>query len=206
MRDHTRWAGLVLAALLSVGGSARASVLWTQDFSNVSNWVVVFNPSGGITGIQSDGTQGLFSLQSSNSVAAFGPNTALTPFVAFVPAHKANYAFDFITSSLTGSASYDLSLDEFGVNSNYLGTVFGVFPQGTFTGPTNIALGAFSFDPSADFLLPKITLYTGNGDQTVGFSKMEFTAVPEPSTVFLAILGVGLLGLKSIRMSASDRR
>jgi hypothetical protein len=120
--------------------------------------------------------------------------------------NNANYGFDFITSSLTGSASYDLSLDEFGANTNYLGTVFGVFPQGTFIGSTNIALGAFSFDPNAVYLLPKLTLYTGNGDQTVGFSKMEFTVVPEPSTLVLAIFGFALFGLKGVQRRTGSRR
>lgn len=206
MKNLRGYAMLLVVALLGFAVGAKADLIWTQDFSNVSNWQVVYNPDSSVTGIQSDGTHGLFSLQASNSLAAFGPNTALTPLVPFVPVNNADYGFDFITSSLTGSASYDLSLDEFGANTNYLGTVFGVFPQGTFTGSANVALGAFSFDPSAVYLLPKLTLYTGNGDQTVGFSKMEFTVVPEPATLVLALIGFVLCGLKGVPPRAGGRR
>ena len=206
MRNHRGYAMLVVFVLLGFVVGAKADLIWTQDFSNVSNWQVVYNPDSSVTGIQSDGTHGLFSLQASNSLAAFGPNTAVTPLVPFVPVNNANYGFDFITSSLTGSASYDLSLDEFGANTNYLGTVFGVFPQGTFTGSTNITLGAFSFDPSAVYLLPKLTLYTGNGDQTVGFSKMEFTVVPEPSTLVLSLVGFALFGMKGVQRRTRGQR
>ena len=206
MRNHRGCAAFVAVVLLGFGVRAKADLIWTQDFSNVSNWQVVFNPDSSVTGIQSDGTHGLFSVQTNNSLAAFGPNTALSPLAPFVPANNGNYGFDFITSSLTGSASYDLSLDEFDANTNYIGTVFSVFPQTTFTGSTNIALGAFSFNPNTGYLLPKLTLYTGNGDQTVGFSVMELTVVPEPSTLVLAMIGFALFGLKGVQMRTGGRR
>jgi hypothetical protein len=184
----------VAVAFVSIGAVAQATIIiWSENFSDVSDWQVIFDPGGGST-ITSDGNLGLFNVPSANNQAAFGPTPGVAPLVAFDTAKKNDYAMDFTVPSLTDSTSYDIRLDEFDSNTNYLSTVFGVFPQGTFTGTTNVSLGAFSYNGSTVYLLPKITVFTGNPNQTVSFDSMDFSlSVPEPSTAFLFVVGLGMM-------------
>jgi hypothetical protein len=201
-KGQMRWLGVMLVCFLSFVAGARAAVIWSEDFSDVSDWQVILDPGGG-TSITSDGNLGLFHVGPASSEAAFGPIPGTAPLVDFVPANKNLYAVDLVVDSLTGSTSYELRLDEFGSSTNYLGTVFGVLAQGVFTGTTNIALGAFSFNASAVYLLPKVEMFTGDGDQTVRVDNMDFTVVPEPATVLLVVVGLALLGFRSSRVRAT---
>ena len=194
------WLAVVAVGFAGFATAARATIIiWSEDFSNVSDWQVIFDPDGG-SSITSDGNLGLFHVPSYGTQAAFGPIPGVAPLVSFDVANKNAYTMDFTVPSLTDSTSYDIRLDQFDANTNYLSTIFGVWPQGTFTGTTNVALGAFSYDLATTYLLPKITVFTGNGDQTVRFDSMDFTvAVPEPSTGFLFVIGLAILWRKRPR-------
>jgi len=186
----TQWAVAMLASLAT---SAHAAVIWNQDFSDVSNWTVIFDPGGGST-ITSNGSQGLFYVNANDNTAAFVPiNSGTQSLVPFNPASASDYAMSFTVDSVTGSVSYDIVLDEFDENGDYLSTVFGIVPQSAFVGSDVVSLGSFTFDDNAAYLAPKINVYTGFGAQTVAFSELQFTAVPEPAAFALASGGIGLL-------------
>jgi hypothetical protein len=68
-----------------------------------------------------------------------------------------------------------------------------------------VSLGGFTYDNDTKFLLPKITVFTGLGNQTVKFDSIEFTqAVPEPSIAFLFLVGLGVLWSRRGRWQYSD--
>lgn len=197
---------IVVAALAAPWWSGAAVVIWQEDFSDVSDWFVIDDPGGG-SSISSDGSLGAFYVNDDNNNASFGPrNDGSAPFVPFDPARKSLYALAFTVDHLTWSTSYQITLDEFGINSNYLNTVWNVFPTQyttTVTGYTNINLGAYAFDPATAFLMPKIVVYTGDGAQTTYFDSMEFeeASIPEPDPLLLT-----LLGLASVRYATRRRR
>jgi len=183
---------LIAAGLLTLTGTTNAGIIWTQDFSNVSNWGIISDPGGG-SSITSDGSQGLFYVNAGSNLAAFGPKTdGSSALVSFVPGNKNDYYMAFTVNNLTWSTSYEFALDEFNASTNYVGTVWQVFPTAsttTFTGSTNIWLGSFTYDGGAAYILPKITVHTGDGGQTVYFGALEFSVVPEPSTIVLVAVG-----------------
>ena len=192
-------------AFVGAGLDAEATIIWSKAFTDVSDWEVIYDPSASAS-LTSDGLQGSFSVGAGNSQAAFGPNVGVSPLAAFNPAAESKYSMDFTVNSLTLSTSYDVRLDEFDSNTNYIGTVFNVFPQGTFSGTTNnIALGAFSFNPNAAFVLPKVTVFTGNPNQTVNFASMDIAVVPEPSVMLLFVVGLGVIGYKWFKNPSAAR-
>lgn len=191
--NRKHWIQWAAAALVGFTASTQAAVIWNQDFSDVSNWTVIFDPGGG-SSLTSNGTEGLFYVNAGTSSAAFVPvNTGTQSLVPFDPGNASDYAMTFTVASVTGSTSYDIVLDEFDGDGNYIATVFGVVPQSAFVGSDTISLGSFSFDVNTSYLAPKIDVYTGLGAQTVAFSQLEFTVVPEPCANGLVLAGAGLL-------------
>lgn len=183
---------IALALLLAAGiQHAQADLIWSTDFSDVSGWVIVFNGLGGDAGVTTDGSLADFAVQLGNNEVAFVPSTGVFPFVPFDPGNSAEYSMSFTVEGLSGSVSYDIRLDEFDAANGYLGTVYGVVPQGTFTGTTNVSLGGFSYAPGTEKLMPKITVFTGLGDQTATFDDLHFDHVPEPATAVLLLAGIG---------------
>lgn len=188
--------GVCTALLLATLGTARANLIWQEDFANVSDWSVIFNSQGGGAGLNSDGALGEFFVDAGSNEVAFGPIAALAGMVPFNPASSSDYTLGFVVDSLTGSTSYDIRLDEFDATSNYLGTVFNVLPQGTFVGTTNVGLGSFTYDGSTAYVLPKVTVFTGQGGQSVYFDQITFDQIPEPWSAALLLCGVGVLTLR----------
>jgi hypothetical protein len=197
-------AGLFAAILTSVALSGHANLIWQEDFADVSDWSVIFNNLGGTATVTSDGALADFFVQSGGNEVAYGPNGSVSSYVPFMPANSSDYTLSFIVDSLTGSTSYDIRLDEFNATSNYLGTVFNVFPQGTFTGSTNVNLGSFSYNAGTAYVLPKITVFTGTGDQTVTFDHMQFDQIPEPMSAALLLAGFG--GMLAARRAPRHRK
>lgn len=196
MKSRTFAIAILLTGLVGLASAVQASLIWTQDFSNVSNWQVIADPGGG-SSVTSDGSQGLFYVNAGGNLAAFGPKTdGSSALVPFNPADKSNYYMAFTVNNLTWSTSYEFAFDEFDANTNYVNTVWQVFPSSsttTFVGTTNVWLGAFSYDGSAAYILPKLTVHTGDGGQTIYFGAMEFSLVPEPSTMMLVAAGAAAL-------------
>lgn len=186
-----------LAALLAVCGAVAATadlVIWHEDFSDVSDWYVVYDPGGG-SSISSDGNEGSLFVNAGTSEAAFAPNPARSPFMAFNPVNAGDYTLSFTVAGLTGSTSYDVALDQFSAADGgaFIATLWQVYPaSGTSvdTGFISINLGTVSgFDGATTHLLPKINMHTGDGSQTVRFDEMSFAVVPEPSAALLLLLG-----------------
>ncbi len=173
-------------------------VIWYEDFSDVGDWQVIYDPGGNST-ITSDGNEGLLYVDASASEAAFGPDTAVAPFVPFDPNESDQYTLSFTVAGLTFSTSYDLALDLFSAadGGSFITTVWQVFPtSGTSvdTGFISVNLGDYTFDPATTHLMPKINVHTGDGAQTVRFDDMTFTLIPEPSAAALWLLGILALG------------
>lgn len=184
---------------LMMGLAARAPadlVIWYEDFSDVSDWHVVYDPGGG-SSITSDGSEGLFYVDAPDSEAAFVPDPDVAPFVPFNPSQSDQYTFSFTIAGLTGSTSYDLALDLFSAPNAgaFITTVWQVYPtSGTSVdaGFISVNLGDYAFDPSTTHLMPKVNVHTGFGEQTVRFDEMTFTQIPEPSATALILLGLVL--------------
>ena len=165
---------LAIIVLTGICSYAHADIIWNQNFSNVSNWMII-DPSGGST-ITSDGTLGLLYVNGANTQAAFIPNTVTKPFVPFNPAQKNQYTLYFNINSITWSTSYDIALDEFDSNKSWLDTMSS--SSSTLTGSYSINLGGFTFNANTAYLMPKIIVYTGDGGQTVKISGMSFNYAP----------------------------
>ena len=187
---------LVLA--LGAASAPADLVIWSEDFSDVSDWRVVYDPGGG-SSISSDGAEASLFVNGSATEAAFIPDTAVAPFVPFDPAQAGDYTLSFVVAGLSGSTSYDIALDQFSDSNSgaFLSTLWQVFPSsGTSvsTGLVTINLGTVAgFDASTQYLQPKINVHTGDGGQTVRFDDMSFSVVPEPSAALLLLMGGCLL-------------
>lgn len=182
---------------LLVSGAAAAPadlVIWNEDFSDVSDWTIVYDPGGG-SSITSDGDEASLFVNASASEGAFAPNTAVAPFVPFDPTRPDDYTMIFEVAGLTYSTSYDLALDQFSDSNGgaFLSTIWLVYPSsGTSvsTGLVSVGLGTVSgFDGNARYLQPKINVHTGDGLQTVRFDNLSFHVVPEPGGALLLALG-----------------
>lgn len=207
VRVGLAWAAAVMA--LSASRGTDAAVLFLEDFTSSSDWVLIFNAQGGAAGVTSQVGVGYFYVDAPNNEVAYGPDPGvLGHFIAFIPGHKASYDVSFTVTELTDSTSYDIRLDQFDANHTYLSTVYNVFPQGTFVGSTSVNLGAFTFDPSAVYVLPKVTVFTGLGNQEVAFDQLEvdYNFVPEPATVMLMGLGLWSVSAWRRRRRPPERR
>jgi len=192
---------LVIGVVLVAAMPAVANMIWSDDFSSAAGWSIVANPSNDAS-ITSDGNLGSMYVGAQNSLAAFGANTR----IPFDPANKSQYTLSLTTFDLTLSTSYDVALDEFDSNSNYLSTVWQVFPTSftsTFAGSTNLNLGAYSFNAGGAFVSPKVTVHTGDGVQTVRFDSMSMDqqVIPEPGSLALIISG----GLAAVLLRKRSR-
>ena len=187
---------LVIGLVLVAAMPAVADVIWSEDFSDAGDWSVIWNPSNDAS-VAAAGGQGLFTEPSPGLGWPNGPAFGPTNRIAFDPLLKSDYTFAFTVSSISSSMSFDFGLDCFS-NGNYVATVWDVFPNQAFTGTTNINLGAFSFDPVVTHVTPKLTLHTGNGDQTIAFDSMSMDqqVIPEPGSLALVIGGAAMLLLR----------
>lgn len=188
---------LILSGFISL---SRADIIWLENFSDVSDWQIIFNANpGDASSITSDGSMASLYVETDSSEVAFGLNTGVATLVPFNPVNKDDYSMTFTVDSLTGSMSYDIRLDLFDNTDTYLGTVFGIVPQGTFVGTDTIDLGAFTYDPDTVSVAPKITVFTGLSDQTVVFDQLYFEQIPEPSVALLLAMGLVLVRLRRNR-------
>jgi hypothetical protein len=192
-------AAAVCALMTLTGPGANAATVWSEDFSDVSDWAVVFDPSSGST-ITSDGNLGLLFVNGGSTLAAFAPSSQ----APFDPINKADYTLDFNVNNVTWSTSYDIALDEFDSGGNYLSTVWQVFPtefSSTATGPQSINLGGFTFNAATANIAPKINVYTGDAGQTVSFDSMSLDLAQVPEVSSWLMLSVGLVGIAGLMRS-----
>ncbi len=183
------------AAGLALAGPrpACAAVLFHESFADVTDWTVIYNDQGGSASLTSDGALGSFSVGAPNNFVAFGPVPSLAAPAPFSPSISAyRYSLYYDVDSLTDSTSYSIEIDQFDASTNYLATMFSVAPQGTLLGSNRIDLTGFAWNPSAAFILPKVTVYTGLGSQTVVFDTLdiEMDVIPEPGSLMLLVMGV----------------
>ena len=171
---------------------AVANVIWSEDFADVGDWSVIWNPSNDAA-VVSDGGQGLFSEPSPGLGWPNGPAFGPTNRIAFDPSLKGDFSLIFTVTAISNSMSFDFGLDCFSNDYSYVETVWGVFPNQAFVGTTNVNLGAFTFNPASVYVSPKLTLHTGEGNQVVTFDSMSMDqqVIPEPASMAL-IIGGGL--------------
>lgn len=178
---------------------ASSAVIYHDDFSDVSDWEVVFNNLGGVATVTSDGSWASFYVAGANNLVAFAPISGVTPLPSFNIA--STYRMTYAVQSLTYSTSYSIEIDQFDANTNYLATAFGVVPQGVILGTNTVSLEGIAWNINTEYVLPKITVYTGDGNQTVVFDFLDVYPIPEPSSLVLlamgAMTGIGLVRRRS---------
>ncbi|MFH0878993.1 MAG: PEP-CTERM sorting domain-containing protein [Lentisphaerota bacterium] len=194
MKTYWMMVGLAVCAGIAQGG-----LIWSEDFSttSVTNWTVGSEMHPGST-ITSDGNLGLFYVNGTNSLTAFIPRTGFKPFVPFNPAEKSQYTMTIVADSMTWSLSYDFALDQFDSGGGYLDTYWQAYPPaGTTTniGTIQVNLGSMTFNSSAAYLMPKLDVHTGDGQQTLRLDSMSFDyTIPEPATGLLIVAGAAATG------------
>lgn len=195
----TKWLLAVMVSVLVVLPAA-ANLVWQEDFSDVSDWGIMWTQNGAETlaTLTSDGTYGSMGVGLTNSGAAFSP----TAFMAFSgSATWDTYTLSFDVPDITGSMSYQVGFDEFDGAQGYLSSVT-IHPQGTFEGTTNYSLAGVSWNAGTAYVRPKVSMNTGFGDQTLTINDMQLNdAIPEPTT--LALLGLAVGGLMAFRRRRS---
>lgn len=183
---------IVLGLVICVCGAAVADVIvWEEDFSNVDDWMIVWEQHGDTAGsISSDGTFGLMYVDRNDSGAAFSPSA----FMAFNATTWSAYNLNLDVENITWSMSYQIGFDEFDADYNYLSSVT-VHPQGTFVGSTSYELADVEWNAGSVYVRPKITVNTGDGGQTLTMDDLQLTIIPEPGTVGLTALGFAVAAL-----------
>ena len=181
------------------------AVVWDARFDQIGDWVVGDDPKGGSTNT-TDGTSGLLYVNGNNTTAAFIPDVNLKAFIAYDAATINNYVLHLQVSNVTLSCSYDISMDMFDADHNHIGTVWDIVPQTAITGSNTYSMAKIYMANTA-YLMPKITVHTGNGAQTVTIFSMtvdETDAVPEPVAGGLLLIGFG--GVMYVRRHLERKR
>lgn len=180
----------LLILLVGVAASAQNCIIWSNNLSNASNEWFIIDDTGGNSSITSSNGLGLLYVDAANSRAAFGVKTdGSVPFIPFRPDLKDKYELHLLVDSITWSTSYDLALDEFDSDRNWIRTIWQVFPlsgTSTHTGLAAVPLGGFTFSAHTTFLMPKFTVYTGDGAQTVRLD--EIYVLQDVSPIGLVIV------------------
>ncbi len=183
-----------LVALM--GHAAQGAVVYSEDFSDVGEWVVIYDHTGSGASITTDGEWGSLHVDGANNFVAFGPLPALQAPTPYLLSPNYRYQLRYRVTGLTGSTSYSIEVDQFDESLQYISTVFGLAAQGTYVGESVVGLSGFPFDPTARYILPKITVYTGLGNQSVQFDQLdiELEVLPEPSSLIFVMLGAAVVG------------
>lgn len=185
-------------AIMSFAPSTQAAIVWSEDFSDVSDWGVVYDPDGGST-ITASGGLGAMYIDKASSQAAFAPNQTDANFISFDPTNASDYTLYWDVDSLTGSVGWDIAMDQFNSGKSHLSTIWNIYPESGNCGETGELsknLSGFGWDSSTAYIIPKVSVHTGEAAQTAYFDSIEMDVVPEPTTMML--LGSGLMGLFAI--------
>lgn len=104
LRRNSWWmAAMIVLATWTAAARATIITIWSEDFSDVSDWQVIADPGGGST-ITSDGNLGQLYVNAGGNLAAFGPKTdGSSALVLFDPSNKDAYAMNFVVDNLTWS-------------------------------------------------------------------------------------------------------
>lgn len=167
-----------LVVILGVGMLAsvtHAETLWSEDFSDVSDWGIISDPGGGST-ITAVGGQGVMYVDKGDNIAAFGPNQTDANLIPFVPTKRSEYTIKWRVNDLTWSVSWDVAIDVFDVDKEYLDTVWNIYPSmgsAAEKGEFSKNLGEKTWDINTRYIMPKINIHTGDGKQTVYFDYIK---------------------------------
>jgi hypothetical protein len=172
---------IAVGAVVGFAALAEAGTIWTEDFTDVADWAVLNDPGGGAQ-VSTDGSLGYMKVRAASNQAAFAPSPDLATLAEFDVEQKKNYSLTFTIDRVSSSCSYQLALDEFSSkNGGYLSTVWQVFPpagSSVTTGTFTVDLGKFNFNTGTHYVLPKILISTGNGDQLVKMDHMRIDFNP----------------------------
>ena len=171
---------MAVGVLMAVA-AVQAGTIWTEDFTDVTDWAVIHDPAGG-SKISSDGSLAYLKVAAEKAQASFAPVPELGDLAEFDVTKKKNYALMFTVDKISPSCSYQLAFDEFSSKTGgYISTVWQVFPSkgmastsGTFT----VDLGKFTFSEQTKFIAPKILVSTGDGEQVVKIDQMRLEYIP----------------------------
>ncbi|MDP3787352.1 MAG: hypothetical protein Q8R05_07420 [Candidatus Omnitrophota bacterium] len=173
-------AGLVLSTQI-----AGAETIWSEDFSDVSDWGVVFDPGGGSVIKRSNGLDSMQSdsnpahmaalyVDKEHAQAAFSPNPVGSNFIPFDPAKKSEYTLKWKVDRLTTSVSWDIAIDEFNANKKYINTIWSICTANNEAGKEfSKNLGNKGWSASTKYVIPKISLHSGDAAQTAYLSYMS---------------------------------
>lgn len=174
------WSILILS-LAVFAPAAQAETLWGKEFSNVKDWIVIYDP-GSDSSIKSVDGLGALYVNAGKNEAAFGPDPHIEAnFMPFDPSKASEYTISWKIEKMTGSAGWDIAIDEFNADKQFINTVWNIYP-GTGNcsdrGEFSKILAERQWKPETRYIMPKINVHTGAGAQTVylRYIKIDRTA------------------------------
>lgn len=189
---------ITLIAVMTIGSYTQAATLWSEDFSDVSDWGIVYAQHYG-SSISASGGLGRLYVDAPNSVAAFAPNTIDANLIPFDTTKKSEYTLNWIVDDLTYSISWDIALDEYDLSKTYISTSWGIYGTSTNEkGAFAQNLGSKTFNADTAYVKPKVTVHTGAVAQSVYLDNMSMDQNPIPEPTSILLLGSGLMGLFGI--------
>lgn len=160
---------------------ACAETVWSEDFSDVSDWGIISDPGAGST-ITASGGSGAMYVDKGKNLAAFGPNTTDANLISFIPTKRSEYTIKWRVNDLTWSVSWDVAIDVFDANKQYLDTVWNIYPSMGSTaekGEFSKNLGEKTWNIYTRYIKPKINIHTGEPAQTVYFDYIKVEQTPK---------------------------
>ncbi len=169
-----------LVAMIMFGiftSAIQAEILWLEDFSDVNDWMVISDPGEGSTITISDNLGAMY-IDKDTNVAAFTPVQTETNFIPFDLTKKSKYIIEWKVDHLTDSVSWDIAIDEFDADKQYINTIWNIYPSAgniAEKGKFSKSLGSKTWNVKTAYIIPKVTIHTGNAKQTVYFTYIKVT-------------------------------
>ncbi|MFH1367645.1 MAG: hypothetical protein ABII64_00825 [Elusimicrobiota bacterium] len=162
---------VLMAMIVGIGSYAQAADVWTADFTpeGVSHWMTY----GADATKYSDGTQ-LIIESSTNSWDAGGIYPDKDFYTRVPISSLTNGHLNYNCTNVTADATFDISLDEFDTNGNYVGTIWNVVANPAPLGSRSVSLSALTYDAGAVSVMPKINFHTTATGQGMTMASLTF--------------------------------
>ena len=171
----------VILSLTVFAPVAQAETLWGKEFSDAGDWIVIYDPGSDSSIKPADGLGALY-VNAGKNEAAFGPDPHIEiNFVPFDPSKASEYTISWKVDHLTNSVGWDIAIDEFNADKQFINTVWNIYP-GTGNcsdrGEFSKILAERQWKPETRYIMPKINVHSGNASQTVylRYIKIDRTA------------------------------